>query len=97
MDKQKRIITLPEPGKFIKKDGTVEEVGEVWVPNHELASLECCTCGVCGKVLTFYEEKRIFKCALCGNEEENNCCCPENHYICKACSCLKMGCHQQPA
>ena len=94
MDKEKRIIILTEPAEFIRKDGTVEEVKEVHVPNHELASLECLTCGVCGKVLTFFEEKRIFKCGLCGTEEENNCRCPEEHYICKGCSCVKMGCVQ---
>jgi len=84
MDEEKYTIPLPEPAKLIRKDGTVREIKELWCKNKS-ASLYCVSCGVCGKVLTFYEEKRIFKCALCGTEEENTSCCPEGHYMCKHC------------
>ena len=90
MDEEKCIIILPKPAKFIRKDGMVVEVAELHVPSN--GSLQCFTCGICGEVLNFYEDKRIFKCSLCDTEEENNCCCPENHYICTHCSCLKMKC-----
>ena len=59
MNENKRIIVFPEPAKYMKKDGTVTEINEFHC-KHKLAGLYCVSCGVCGKVLTFYEEERIF-------------------------------------
>lgn len=88
---KKRIIVLPKPAKFFLKDGSAVEFKTLECERDSLVSVQCVKCGICGAILSFYEEKRILKCALCDTEEENYYCCPENHYICKHCSDLGKG------
>ena len=86
-------IILPEPAKFIFKDGTIVETSELETCENEGAGLHCITCYFCGKVLQFLEEPKTFKCDLCGEEVIANSCCPSSHYLCSHCWAQTTKCH----
>ena len=77
--------------KYVCHDGLVLELEANELLQGTDFCLQCVTCGVCGKLLTIYEEPRIFKC-YCGVEEQNSFACPDGHYICKQCASLRGDC-----